>query len=173
MLVTPRNPTVLLTKRMGNTTNVIILFDGHHVRNYARYGRALLKRYVPEPGQQCMLRLRDGKPTAEARARHGVPSVWLRPPYGGADGSEPDERKKQCTTKGKPNAKTGRLETATGTSEAGRIRIGSIEIQTQGQQYRVSPNTGRRRLREPKGNDRRQRHRGTLTGKLGGYRGAR
>ncbi|KAH7982804.1 hypothetical protein HPB52_007197 [Rhipicephalus sanguineus] len=38
MLVTPRNPTVLMAKRMGNTTNVIILFDGHHVPNYVRYG---------------------------------------------------------------------------------------------------------------------------------------
>ncbi|KAH7943356.1 hypothetical protein HPB52_007260 [Rhipicephalus sanguineus] len=43
MLVTPRNPTVLMAKRMGNTTNVIILFDGHHVPNYVRYGRALVK----------------------------------------------------------------------------------------------------------------------------------
>ncbi|KAH7946545.1 hypothetical protein HPB52_000938 [Rhipicephalus sanguineus] len=29
--------------RMGNTTNVIILFDGHHVPNCVRYGRALVK----------------------------------------------------------------------------------------------------------------------------------
>ncbi|XP_065297164.1 uncharacterized protein [Dermacentor albipictus] len=43
MLVTPKNPTVLMAKRMGNTTNVIILFDGHHVPNYVRYGRALVK----------------------------------------------------------------------------------------------------------------------------------
>ncbi|KAL1446321.1 hypothetical protein MTO96_028857 [Rhipicephalus appendiculatus] len=43
MLVTPRNPTVLMAKRMGNTTNIIVLFDGHHIPNYERYGRALVK----------------------------------------------------------------------------------------------------------------------------------
>ncbi|KAH6928485.1 hypothetical protein HPB50_016781 [Hyalomma asiaticum] len=42
-LVTPSNPTVLMAKRMGNTTNVIVLFDGHHIPNYVRYGRALVK----------------------------------------------------------------------------------------------------------------------------------
>ncbi|KAH6933382.1 hypothetical protein HPB50_014491 [Hyalomma asiaticum] len=34
MLVTPRNPTVLMAKRMGNTTNVTVLFDGHYVPRY-------------------------------------------------------------------------------------------------------------------------------------------
>lgn len=42
-LVRPQNPGVLMAKRMGNTTNVIILFDGHYVPNYVKYGCVLAK----------------------------------------------------------------------------------------------------------------------------------
>ncbi|KAH6935549.1 hypothetical protein HPB50_006766 [Hyalomma asiaticum] len=41
-VITPRNPTALVAKRMGNTTNVIVLFDGYRVPNYVKYGGALL-----------------------------------------------------------------------------------------------------------------------------------
>lgn len=164
-----------------------------------------------------MQRLRCGEPTAGPRVRRDVPALRQRPPYGGSPlqgqvqvtvpgqeapmGASPTRGRSAALRKGSRSteqARTGRLETATGTSEAGRIRTGRlpqartkrkiqnkikipiqievpIEIQTQGQQYRVSPNTGGRRIPEPKGNDRRQRHRGTLTGELGGrgFRGAR
>ncbi|KAH7956672.1 hypothetical protein HPB52_011622 [Rhipicephalus sanguineus] len=42
-LVTPRNPSVLYAKRMGNTNNVIIIFDGYHVPSYVNYGAALVR----------------------------------------------------------------------------------------------------------------------------------
>ncbi|KAH7959791.1 hypothetical protein HPB49_013855 [Dermacentor silvarum] len=42
-LVTPRNPSVLYAKRMGNTNNVIILFDGYYVPSYVNYGAALVR----------------------------------------------------------------------------------------------------------------------------------
>ncbi|KAH7962591.1 hypothetical protein HPB52_017079 [Rhipicephalus sanguineus] len=42
-LVTPRNPSVLYAKRMGNTNNVIITFDGYHVPSYVNYGAALVR----------------------------------------------------------------------------------------------------------------------------------
>ncbi|KAH7971302.1 hypothetical protein HPB49_021169 [Dermacentor silvarum] len=42
-LVTPRNPSVLYAKRMGNTNNVIVLFDGYYVPSYVNYGAALVR----------------------------------------------------------------------------------------------------------------------------------
>ncbi|KAH7944651.1 hypothetical protein HPB52_022977 [Rhipicephalus sanguineus] len=42
-LVTPRNPGVLHAKRMGNTDNVIVLFEGFHVARYVKYGAMLVK----------------------------------------------------------------------------------------------------------------------------------
>lgn len=42
-LVTPRNPGVLHAKRMGNTDNVIVLFEGFHVPKYVRYGAMLVR----------------------------------------------------------------------------------------------------------------------------------
>ncbi|XP_070378094.1 uncharacterized protein [Dermacentor albipictus] len=42
-LVTPRNPGVLHAKRMGNTDNVIVLFEGFHVPRYVRYGAMLIQ----------------------------------------------------------------------------------------------------------------------------------
>ncbi|KAM7300848.1 hypothetical protein ISCGN_016433 [Ixodes scapularis] len=42
-LITKRNPSVLHAKRMGNTDNVIILFNGFHVPRYVYY-RAMLVR---------------------------------------------------------------------------------------------------------------------------------
>ncbi|KAH7940241.1 hypothetical protein HPB52_022561 [Rhipicephalus sanguineus] len=41
-VITPINPTALVAKRMGNTTNVIVLFDGYRVPSYAKYGGALI-----------------------------------------------------------------------------------------------------------------------------------
>ncbi|CAN7950865.1 unnamed protein product [Ixodes pacificus] len=43
-LVTKRNPSVLHAKRMGNTDNVIVLFDGFHVPRYVFYGAMLVRR---------------------------------------------------------------------------------------------------------------------------------
>ncbi|KAH7943187.1 hypothetical protein HPB52_006232 [Rhipicephalus sanguineus] len=43
-LVTQRNPTVLHAKRMGNTDNVIVLFDGFYVPRYVYYGAMLMCR---------------------------------------------------------------------------------------------------------------------------------
>ncbi|KAM7294301.1 hypothetical protein ISCGN_023809 [Ixodes scapularis] len=42
-LVTKRNPSVLHAKRMGNTDNVIVLFDGFHVPRYVYYGAMLVR----------------------------------------------------------------------------------------------------------------------------------
>ncbi|KAH7937160.1 hypothetical protein HPB49_008330 [Dermacentor silvarum] len=42
-LVTPRNPGVLHAKRMGNTDNVIVSFEGFHVPSYVRYGAVLIR----------------------------------------------------------------------------------------------------------------------------------
>ncbi|KAH7968048.1 hypothetical protein HPB52_005533 [Rhipicephalus sanguineus] len=42
-VITPRNPTALVAKRMGNTTNVIVLFDGYRVPSYVKYGGALIR----------------------------------------------------------------------------------------------------------------------------------
>ncbi|KAH7981224.1 hypothetical protein HPB49_022458 [Dermacentor silvarum] len=42
-LVTPRNPGVLHAKRMGNTDNVIVLFEGFYVPSYVRYGAMLIR----------------------------------------------------------------------------------------------------------------------------------
>ncbi|KAL1443277.1 hypothetical protein MTO96_046031, partial [Rhipicephalus appendiculatus] len=42
-LVTSRNPAVLHAKRMGNTDNVIVLFEGFHVPRYVMYGAMLVK----------------------------------------------------------------------------------------------------------------------------------
>ncbi|KAH7963497.1 hypothetical protein HPB52_021264 [Rhipicephalus sanguineus] len=42
-LVTQRNPTVLHAKRMGNTDNVIVLFDGFYVPRYVYYGAMLVR----------------------------------------------------------------------------------------------------------------------------------
>ncbi|KAH7968156.1 hypothetical protein HPB52_006377 [Rhipicephalus sanguineus] len=42
-VITPRNPTALVDKRMGNTTNVIVLFDGYRVPSYVKYGGALTR----------------------------------------------------------------------------------------------------------------------------------
>lgn len=42
-LVTPRNPSVLYAKRMGNTNNVIVIFDGYYVPSYVNYGAALVR----------------------------------------------------------------------------------------------------------------------------------
>ncbi|KAL1487002.1 hypothetical protein MTO96_031127 [Rhipicephalus appendiculatus] len=42
-LVTQRNPGVLHAKRMGNTDNVIVLFDGFYVPRYVYYGAMLVR----------------------------------------------------------------------------------------------------------------------------------
>ncbi|KAH7932535.1 hypothetical protein HPB52_024383 [Rhipicephalus sanguineus] len=42
-LVNHRNPNVLHAKRMGNTTNVIILFDGYYVPRYVNYGGMVIR----------------------------------------------------------------------------------------------------------------------------------
>ncbi|KAM7303866.1 hypothetical protein ISCGN_013783 [Ixodes scapularis] len=42
-LVTKRIPSVLHAKRMGNTDNVIVLFDGFHVPRYVYYGAMLVR----------------------------------------------------------------------------------------------------------------------------------
>lgn len=42
-LVTQRNPSVLHAKRMGNTDNVIVLFDGFYVPRYVYYGAMLVR----------------------------------------------------------------------------------------------------------------------------------
>ncbi|CAN7937835.1 unnamed protein product [Ixodes hexagonus] len=42
-LVTPRNPGVLHAKRMGNTDNVIVLFDGFYVPRYVYYEAMLVR----------------------------------------------------------------------------------------------------------------------------------
>ncbi|KAH7950368.1 hypothetical protein HPB49_023145 [Dermacentor silvarum] len=42
-LVNPRNPSVLYAKRMGNTNNVIVIFDGYYVPSYVNYGAALVR----------------------------------------------------------------------------------------------------------------------------------
>ncbi|KAH7979836.1 hypothetical protein HPB49_011534 [Dermacentor silvarum] len=42
-VITPRNPAGIATKQMGNTTNVIVLFDGYKVPSYVRDGAALLR----------------------------------------------------------------------------------------------------------------------------------
>ncbi|KAH7973105.1 hypothetical protein HPB52_021602 [Rhipicephalus sanguineus] len=42
-LVTQRNPAVLHAKRMGNTDNVIVLFDGFYVPSYVYYGAMLVR----------------------------------------------------------------------------------------------------------------------------------
>ncbi|KAH7976738.1 hypothetical protein HPB52_018738 [Rhipicephalus sanguineus] len=42
-LVTQRNPAVLHAKRMGNTDNVIVLFDGFYVPRYVYYGAMLVR----------------------------------------------------------------------------------------------------------------------------------
>ncbi|KAH7951753.1 hypothetical protein HPB52_012517 [Rhipicephalus sanguineus] len=42
-VITPRNPTALVAKRMGNTTNVTVLFDGYRVPSYVKYGGALIR----------------------------------------------------------------------------------------------------------------------------------
>lgn len=42
-LVTARNPSILHAKRMGNTDNVIVLFDGLHVPRYVKYGALIVR----------------------------------------------------------------------------------------------------------------------------------
>ncbi|XP_070393573.1 uncharacterized protein [Dermacentor albipictus] len=42
-LVNQRNPNVLHAKRMGNTSNVVILFDGYYVPRYVNYGGMLMR----------------------------------------------------------------------------------------------------------------------------------
>ncbi|KAL1472677.1 hypothetical protein MTO96_022887 [Rhipicephalus appendiculatus] len=42
-LVTSRNPAVLHAKTMGNTDNVIVLFEVFHVPRYVMYGAMLVK----------------------------------------------------------------------------------------------------------------------------------
>ncbi|KAH7940225.1 hypothetical protein HPB52_022502 [Rhipicephalus sanguineus] len=42
-VITPRNPTALVAKRMGNTTNVIVLFDSYRVPSYVKYGGTLIR----------------------------------------------------------------------------------------------------------------------------------
>ncbi|XP_070382673.1 uncharacterized protein [Dermacentor albipictus] len=42
-LVTQRNPGVLHAKRMSNTDNIIVLFDGFHVPRYVYYGSMLVR----------------------------------------------------------------------------------------------------------------------------------
>ncbi|KAH7978888.1 hypothetical protein HPB49_007233 [Dermacentor silvarum] len=42
-LVTPCNPGVLHAKRMGDTDNVIALFEGFHVPSYVKYGAMLIR----------------------------------------------------------------------------------------------------------------------------------
>ncbi|KAH8037969.1 hypothetical protein HPB51_020250 [Rhipicephalus microplus] len=42
-LVNHRNPNVLHAKRMENTTNVIILFDGYYVPRYVNYGGMMIR----------------------------------------------------------------------------------------------------------------------------------
>ncbi|KAH7935502.1 hypothetical protein HPB52_009301 [Rhipicephalus sanguineus] len=42
-LITQRNPAVLHAKRMGNTDNVIVLFDGFYVPRYVYYGAMLVR----------------------------------------------------------------------------------------------------------------------------------
>lgn len=41
-IVNPRNAQALAVKRIGNTTTVIIAFDGLNVPNHVRYGAALI-----------------------------------------------------------------------------------------------------------------------------------
>lgn len=42
-LVTARNPSILHAKRMGNTDNVIVLFDGLNVPRYVNYGALIVR----------------------------------------------------------------------------------------------------------------------------------
>ncbi|KAH7947907.1 hypothetical protein HPB52_016797 [Rhipicephalus sanguineus] len=93
-----------MAKRMGNTTNVIILFDGHHVPNYVRYGRALVKFSLYRKHIDVCYRV-DASVTepmsartrtagyAEAKGQRTrrrttsvkrMPALRQRPPYGGS-----------------------------------------------------------------------------------------
>ncbi|KAH7950902.1 hypothetical protein HPB52_003085 [Rhipicephalus sanguineus] len=92
------------TSKMGNTTNVIILFDGHHVPNYVRYGRALVKFSLYRKHIDVCYRV-DASVTepmsartrtagyAEAKGQRTrrrttsvkrMPALRQRPPYGGS-----------------------------------------------------------------------------------------
>lgn len=42
-VITPRNPTAIAAKRLGNTTTVIVLFDGYKVPTYVNYGGVLTR----------------------------------------------------------------------------------------------------------------------------------
>ncbi|KAH7938473.1 hypothetical protein HPB49_024064 [Dermacentor silvarum] len=56
-IITPRNRTAIAAKRLGNTTTVIILFEGYKVRSYVNYGavfpRCSLYRKQVEFCKQC------------------------------------------------------------------------------------------------------------------------
>ncbi|KAL1473190.1 hypothetical protein MTO96_038854 [Rhipicephalus appendiculatus] len=101
-LVNHRNPNVLHAKRMGNTTNVIILFNGYYVPrcvNYRRDGdqvhslqetyRHVLRvwssgtqgRRVPQPERQEVPRVRMQQPARRSLVRAGVPTVRKGSPY--------------------------------------------------------------------------------------------
>ncbi|CAN7951581.1 unnamed protein product [Ixodes pacificus] len=104
-LVTKRNPSVLHAKRMGNTDNVIVLFDGFHVPRYVYYGAMLVRctlyrlqeadrrvsrvreagtqsRRVPQPQRQDMPRVRLQQPASGTSVRAEVSPMRQRSRHG-------------------------------------------------------------------------------------------
>ncbi|KAL1474096.1 hypothetical protein MTO96_038246 [Rhipicephalus appendiculatus] len=87
---------------MGNTTNVIILFDGYYVPRYVNYGGMVIRctlykkhidmcyecrssgtqgRRVPQPERQEVPRVRMQQPARRSSVRAGVPTMRKGSPY--------------------------------------------------------------------------------------------